>query len=689
MFIKNLNAVVIDDDSVIRNVLKILISNVSLDSKLEVKLYSSSDGVDGLGLIYISNPDLIIIDSTLPKYSGREIIEYLSTNQKYRNKSIVVLNDDANVLKDLPPNYKVISKSDKDFVKEITNYIKEFFNKNLSGFENRAESPRMSTVKSLVAMLIRTANRGDLIMHRISNSSNRVDKTLLYLPWIFTQIISSFLYTILMFVYRQVKDSNIEQGKRDLIMFRVRTYPTLIAILVALMFLFLQLTLFLAGGLIIFSSVRVDSVFADYSREVTVSLSDVTFNQENIENVNGILRLKPITKEVIILPEPLQEQSEQLVPNETDLIEEPANLVGDEVNVEKSAEQVIVDEPQNQPITETQPEEPLPESNSEVLGISTTQEEDLNYPTTKEEIIFNTKIPFTNLTALYEDSSFNTRVESSIDINAINQKRAPKTNLDLQSRILPVNGLTYQLSPDKINWYYYSGGESKWEITTAGFVSSNTVQEINQYLQTYVSQVGGNDLYIKAIFSSDGNTQLELRSIVVEREIYVISQANPAEDIVQEQIIEEMPEIDISSIETFEVISYPASYAGVDPKEELAELPLPAFADTVYLPTPTIYQAASMNGKKIIYGKVLASFKSEDISKLKVRGYFTQTGNLTSNSITKGDFIVQASLNLNSNGELIFLIEANANDGGLVTVELVLEDENREILSPLSKPLQS
>ena len=152
----------------------------------------------------------------------------------------------------------------------------------------------------------------------------------------------------------------------------------------------------------------------------------------------------------------------------------------------------------------------------------------LTHPTT-QVIIFKDNIQFTKLESILEVSSINTDEKQSVpDINATDPRLKPITHEELRTRSLPSNSISYQLSPNKEDWYYY-GGEEKWEKTTQGYSSSNTIQEVNQYLGFYPIQVGTNDLYIKAYLNSDGNTQVELNKVIVNRELEIVTVLNQQE----------------------------------------------------------------------------------------------------------------------------------------------------------------
>ncbi|MCA9383630.1 response regulator [Candidatus Dojkabacteria bacterium] len=78
--------VLVDDNYAIRQLIKSILGD--LDNSIEI--FSSSDGIEGLGLVYTINPDLIILDTTLPKYSGKEVYEFLLENNGYANQIIII-----------------------------------------------------------------------------------------------------------------------------------------------------------------------------------------------------------------------------------------------------------------------------------------------------------------------------------------------------------------------------------------------------------------------------------------------------------------------------------------------------------------------------------------------------------------------------------------------------------------------
>src|SRR5688572_14926276 len=110
--------VIVDDDYIFRFVLKYLLSNYFY----KPEIYTSEDGTDGLGLIFIVNPALVIIDTTIPKYDGLEVTEYIASNEKIKasKTSIILLKEDQfKTNLEGQPNIHILNKSDKNFLFEF------------------------------------------------------------------------------------------------------------------------------------------------------------------------------------------------------------------------------------------------------------------------------------------------------------------------------------------------------------------------------------------------------------------------------------------------------------------------------------------------------------------------------------------------------------------------------------------
>jgi len=90
------------------------------------------------------------------------------------------------------------------------------------------------------------SNRSQLIL-RHSESKMFIIKFLFMISWLISQVITSIYFTIVYLISYKVTESNITQQRIDLSQFRVRYYPTIVALLVAIFVLLLQAILCLIG----------------------------------------------------------------------------------------------------------------------------------------------------------------------------------------------------------------------------------------------------------------------------------------------------------------------------------------------------------------------------------------------------------------------------------------------------------
>ena len=232
------NIVIIDNNLLIRETLKNLVNRLNSESGHKLNLYTSQNGIEGLGFVYITHPELIIIDTTLPRYSGNELLYFLLTNKQFHTdkvKVIVITEKRQNFR--VPSNFYVINKSRKDFIEELVVNIKDSF-----GYQN--QSIEIGRVKNLNNRLIHVANKTDLLRTKFEKES-LLNKIWVYPYLLLFEIFSSFLLSLTYFVFGHISDSNIKQNKRDLSLLRRRHYPTAIGSTVSfLIFAFVAISFF-------------------------------------------------------------------------------------------------------------------------------------------------------------------------------------------------------------------------------------------------------------------------------------------------------------------------------------------------------------------------------------------------------------------------------------------------------------
>jgi CheY-like chemotaxis protein len=630
--------VIVDDDFIIRQQLK----NV-LGTLVNADLYSSQNGLEGIGLCILLNPDVIIIDSTLPRYSGRELLDFLNTNPKFHseNTTVIVLNEETSAICTIKNCYN-ISKKDPELIKKIAEIV---------GTGKSISHTRFNIAQST----IRWANKGDITYNSIQSSakSNQILKPLKYVQWFFYEVVTSIFLVISSLLFKKVEDTNLVQDKIDSAKYRSRVMPTLATGTAAIFLTLFQVLLFVSGGVVVLNT-RIISVFADLSPEVQINLADSAYDSSKIELWDGTLRLKPI----VTTQEPITDNQDQLP------IEEPPveTIPEEETPVEEIPTEVV-------PPVAPEPTEPAPseevvvppseEVEPEVLGVAediqseTPQAqgiETISYASDHPEVIFNQSVEFSSLSKL----SHNIAADQG-------------------------NSVTYQLSPDKSNWYYVNS-DSVWEKTEAGFSSSDTPEEISANLETYMSSVGGNNLYLKAFLNSNGNSGVQINRINVERDLNVVTPINEPEEIDVED--EELLTLDLENLVSFPVSS-----------------PIADEVSAIELPTPVILNAAFAQGNKVVTGnlegKVL--IPSEQLKDIKVNVYFTNSTDININATGVTSLIGTADLiEITTNGlpEYVFELRVPSVPGGYITAELVYtkikaDGSTEEIKSKLSNPSES
>ena len=644
--------ILVEDDFAIRQGIKSLLKEIGKDN--DVEIYSSANGLEGLGFIFIVNPDLLIIDTTLPKYSGRETLEYLHTNSRFDDSKILVLTEEAEYSKELPSGYTIVNKNGDDFVKKL----KSFIHVNLGN--NEPISLGFKGV--LINAVNKYGNKSDCLLHNFSKNSNFL-KPLLLLKWIYFQTLLSIYLSLLYLTGGKVEDNNVKQDIGDSNFFRVRTYPTLATLFITGLFLLLQVGLFVTGGALVLSRYRIESISAIFDSAVEINLNYSTYDVEKIESSNGVIQLKSI--ETVI------EDSSEVLTNPQEPEETPTEIGEEEI---PETNEPLVEEPTQE---ETPVQEEIPTSLTEgVLGASEEGEVVITYSTDKPAIILNQEVRYTELLSIKESSSVNTFESSITDLD--------QTIEQLASRSFEANEITYQLSPNKVDWYYY-GGEDTWEITNQGFASSNTIQEINKYLDKYTPQVASEEkaVYIKVFLHSDGNSQVTLNGVTVNRDLNIVTELQPEAD--QPLAEEEEP----SSL--MEPISYPISLVEEIVEEtNISEEIVKAVKNSNVI----ILNASFANGNKVMSGYVENNNEwiSENLNKLKIRIYYTGSTAYANKATNKGELIGESELikiNKNNEDQFVWEMRAPSSSGGYVTAELIYTEDDKSIQSELSNPIQN
>ncbi|MBN1331818.1 response regulator [Candidatus Dojkabacteria bacterium] len=626
--------VLIDDDYAIREGIKTLIASWDRKVEEDYEIYTSENGVEGLGYVYLVKPDVVIIDVTLPKYSGRELIEYLKTNHRLLEAKVKVLvlveNGGGDEIKDLPENFKIISKKAAVFEEKIKSEI-------------GIVSVELGFIERLANYLVRIGNQNDILLRKIS-TSGIFFKIPAYVLWFFYQVALSLILFTLRLAQGKRKDGNVKQEKKDLAKFRVRYYPTLITLLTTLIFIALQTLLFVAGGFVIMDT-RVESIFAmgfgEEGYEFTAQkMTDYEYDPEKVEFTANGVQLVAIENVINVISDTTESLSEETLSPET---EEQDQIQTDDAATEETSVETPVEE--NEETTEDEQTAP---KNTDVLGAErsaeeegtaeeTTQETIITYPTDNPSIKTKNGIEYSDLLEIVERSNINDDNTSS---------RLPESSENDLGM-----GIKYQLSPDGINWYYYSNIEARWAKTVQDYASSNTIQEVNANLDIYQENFGSGKLYLQ-VYLHIGSSKVTpiLNEVIIGRETGLITM--DGDNILKEPGLEE-------------VVIGALDWEKVEPE---------------------IFNASYVNGNKIIKGKVLLKDKAKkavyEVKEERLNDYRAVT------TYNNDEVIGETNLYVNERGEIEFLLRTPSASGGYVK-SYIINKENEEDRSSNSKAVEN
>jgi CheY-like chemotaxis protein len=238
--------VLIDDNFAIRQVIKIFLTRLSRNNSFDINIFSTDNGVEGLGYVYITNPNIVIVDTTLPKYSGREVLDYFVQNPKFQESGInvIVLHEEKESDLKLPSNFHIISKNQKGSFSLISKTIDEILKTTESGNSRKL-------IDKIGNFILINGNKDDLLNKRLTGKalfnslSNR-------LKWIWLEFTSSIALTLLLLLYGKPTDENITQQDLDKKAFRSKYYPTLAVTFISSIIILINFGLFVGSQLPLF-----------------------------------------------------------------------------------------------------------------------------------------------------------------------------------------------------------------------------------------------------------------------------------------------------------------------------------------------------------------------------------------------------------------------------------------------------
>lgn len=244
------NIVLIDNNFAIRETLKIVLDSLTQNNQFKFNIFSSQNGIEGLGFVYVTQPDLVILDTTLPKYNGNDLLYFLLTNKKFHTEKIkvIILTEKKQTLR-VPQNFSVINKSDKNLLKKLSKEVETYF---------RLEKENIYEYPTLIPIIINVANKSDVIKTKFEKQ-NLLQKFLLVPKILLLELAVSLLLVFTYQFHKRIEDSNIKQEKRNLSLLRRRHYPTAIVGTLA----FIIATILLVGV------IYTQNIFIDQNTEQT------------------------------------------------------------------------------------------------------------------------------------------------------------------------------------------------------------------------------------------------------------------------------------------------------------------------------------------------------------------------------------------------------------------------------------
>ncbi|MCA9379587.1 carboxypeptidase regulatory-like domain-containing protein, partial [Candidatus Dojkabacteria bacterium] len=230
--------VIIDDNFSIRHSIKAYLTSLAKKYQLDLSVFSTDNGVEGLGYIYITSPDIIVIDTTLPKYSGRAIVEFLSQNPRFQSDKVKIIILQEKLEKDfvVPSNFISINKNKK---KSFDDLVKVFSHL----FEISDELNNKSFFRGLVGKIYINANKVDLL-GKSFRKKRLIPKLLNKLKKFVYSLLTKVMLALLVMIYGRPEEENITQLNIDKNAFRRHYYPTLIATFLFSGFLLTNLAIF-------------------------------------------------------------------------------------------------------------------------------------------------------------------------------------------------------------------------------------------------------------------------------------------------------------------------------------------------------------------------------------------------------------------------------------------------------------
>lgn len=114
--------VIIDDNFVSRFTIEQLLKYYSVRNDIPIRIYTSGDWLQGVGYLLVKLPSTLILSSTFPKYSLKEVVYFITSNPALNDSQYdkIILDHDRGPL---PPEYLELKRSDDQMLPRIIDKI--------------------------------------------------------------------------------------------------------------------------------------------------------------------------------------------------------------------------------------------------------------------------------------------------------------------------------------------------------------------------------------------------------------------------------------------------------------------------------------------------------------------------------------------------------------------------------------
>lgn len=209
---------------------------------VDVNVFSTDNGVEGLGYVYITSPQIVIVDTTLPKYSGREVLDFFIQNPRFHGHDthVIVLHELSTTEVNLPADFYLINKDKPQAFRKLAEILIHLLQ--ISDHGRTRE-----IFDQLAGFVLHNSNEDDLLMRRLEQQS-LITRFFMRIKWTWIEFTSSMILTLLLIIFGKPDDENSSQEGRDQKSFSFKYFPTLLISAISFTIISINFALFVLGN---------------------------------------------------------------------------------------------------------------------------------------------------------------------------------------------------------------------------------------------------------------------------------------------------------------------------------------------------------------------------------------------------------------------------------------------------------